>query len=164
MTKIGGSAGEWVCNGKKTRRKYRGTQRIQRHIPRLSGAIHGAMRLPGRGLVVLCTLPVAMASDGNGTAGMDGGKGGSQLRRGGSTYLKFIERFAAFCQRSDAMSSSDDSDSAAPRRRRLGRTGGRSWMSGRLGRSKKGPDQVRGELFLCGKWCSRATYEFKHAG
>lgn len=48
------------------------------------------------------------------------------------------------------MSSSDDSESAAPLGRGLGRTGGRSWMSRRLGRSKKGPDQVRAQLFLCG--------------
>eukprot|EP00752_Nemacystus_decipiens_P014841 g13213.t1 len=51
--------------------------------------------------------------------------------------------------RSDAMSSSDDSDSAAaPLGRGLGRTGGRSWMSGRLGRSKKGPDQGAYFLYL----------------
>ena len=87
-----------------------------------------------------------MANTSNGAGGAGDGKGSSQLRRGGSTYLKFIERFASFCQRSDAMSS-DDSDSAAPLGRGLGRAGGgRSWISGRLGRSKKGPDQVGGTL------------------
>lgn len=90
------------------------------------------------------TLHPAMANASNGPEGAADGKGGSQLRPTGSTYLKFVERFASFCQRSDAISSSDDSDS--PLGRGLGRTSGRSWMSGRLGRSKKSPDQVRGQL------------------
>lgn len=85
-----------------------------------------------------------MANASNGPEEAGGGKGSSQHQRAGSTYLKFLERFASFCQRSDAFSSSDDSsDSAAQLGRGLGRTSGRSWMSGRLGRSKKSPDQVR---------------------
>lgn len=106
----------------------------------------------------------AMADAGNGADGAEDGKGNSKPRRAGSTYLKFIERFASFCQRSDAMSSSDDSDSAAPLDGGFGRTGGRSWMHGRLGRSKKGPDQVRGKLFRCGVvCCGRVLQKFKNA-
>lgn len=93
-----------------------------------------------------CVAP-AMASAGNGPEVEEDDRGGSQLRRAGSTYLKFIERFASFCQRSDAISSSDDSDSAAPLGRGTGRPpSGRSWVSGRLGRSKKNPDQVKAQL------------------
>lgn len=72
-----------------------------------------------------------------------------------SAYLTFIERVSALCtlKRKDALdtssssSSTDSSDSGttATASGKMARSsgGGRSWMSGRLGRSKKGSDQVR---------------------
>lgn len=85
----------------------------------------------------------AMADSGNPSEGSGDGKGKPQSRASGSQslYLRFIERFASLCH--SAGSSSDESDSAAPARQRLARSSTGSWISGRLGRSKKGSDQVK---------------------
>ena len=75
-----------------------------------------------------------------------------------SAYLTFIERVSALCtlKRKDALDTSSNSSNSTDSSDSTGTATatavtaaggkmarGRSWMSGRLGRSKKGSDQVR---------------------
>jgi len=100
-------------------------------------------------------LPAAVMADaGDSPEGIGDGKGGSQSRPSGSLYLRFIERFASLCH-SAGSSSDDSSDSAAPARHGLARRSAGSWISGRLGRSKKGSDQVKYIQFLCSNFDSK---------
>lgn len=90
------------------------------------------------------------------------GREDSPLPRTESPYLTFVERVSALCtlKRKDVVDSSDDSsDSAASAgtAAAYGKSGmapnsGRSWMSERLGLSKKSSDQVRGGSSAV-QWC-----------